>query len=134
MSAIVLWLQSNWVSVLLSIVAIDQVLIGVFPKVPFFGSLKDILLALVGKSPAAQAVTWFLTLILNWIAGKVAAFLLALQSKQIKRGQIDKDAAKSVEPLNQAESAADIDKAADDALNGLQFYFTWSLCNSATSH
>lgn len=53
MSAIVLWLQSNWVSVLLSIVAIDQVLIGVFPKVPFFGSLKDILLALVGKSPAA---------------------------------------------------------------------------------
>lgn len=64
-------------------------------------------------------MTWFLTLILNWIAGKVAAFLLALQSKQIKRGQIDKDAAKSVEPLNQAESAADIDKAADDALNGL---------------
>lgn len=52
--AIIAWFQSNWQMVLLSLVAIDQVLIGIFPSVPFFGSLKGILQGLMGSNSNPQ--------------------------------------------------------------------------------
>ena len=48
MAAAYSWLVANWSQLLLSIVAVDQILIGIFPQVPFFGSLKSILSSLAG--------------------------------------------------------------------------------------
>ncbi len=51
MDAVVSWLMANWVQLLMVLVVVDQVLIGIFPQVAFFGSLKDILTKLIGQKP-----------------------------------------------------------------------------------
>lgn len=47
------WIQANWQPLLLALVAIDQVLIGIFPQVPLLGSIKGILQGLLGQKPQA---------------------------------------------------------------------------------
>lgn len=63
-------------------------------------------------------MSWLLSVILDYIVGKLTAFLLALQAKQARREDIAKRSEASVKPLEKAETAEAIDKAADDALNG----------------
>lgn len=48
MGSLLPWLQANWQPVLLALIAVDQVLIGIFPQVPILGSIKGILQGLVG--------------------------------------------------------------------------------------
>lgn len=50
MADVIGWVQANWMPVLVTLLAIDQVLVGIFPQVAFFGSIKDILMKLTGKS------------------------------------------------------------------------------------
>lgn len=45
------WLVTNWVAVLAVVIAVDQVLIPIFPKIPFLVTLKDTLSKI--KPPAA---------------------------------------------------------------------------------
>lgn len=52
MADVIAWFQANWVQILVSLIAIDQVLIAIFPKVAIFGSIKDILIKLSGNAPA----------------------------------------------------------------------------------
>jgi hypothetical protein len=54
MAAVIAWLQVNWMQFLVILLAVDQVLIGIFPSVALFGSLKDILGKLIGSAPAAK--------------------------------------------------------------------------------
>ncbi len=48
MAELIVWIQANWMPVLVALLAIDQILVGIFPQVALLGSLKDILSALVG--------------------------------------------------------------------------------------
>ena len=50
MQAIIDYVIANWAQILLILVTVDQVLIGIFPQVPFFGSLKGILQKLGGST------------------------------------------------------------------------------------
>ncbi len=52
MANVIAWLQANWMQILVSLIAVDQVLIAIFPKVAIFGSLMDILKKLSGNAPA----------------------------------------------------------------------------------
>lgn len=63
-------------------------------------------------------MSWFLTLILDWFWGKIASLVAALAAKKAEEAEIDKEAQDSVVPLENAETADEIDKAADDSLNG----------------
>ena len=54
MTAILAWLQSNWVQIGVILVMVDQVLISIFPSVPFLGSLKGILQNIFGAPPPAS--------------------------------------------------------------------------------
>ncbi len=49
------WLQANWMQLLVGILAVDQILIGVFPQVPLFGSIAGILRSFVGGGNAPSA-------------------------------------------------------------------------------
>lgn len=51
MADIIAWVQANWMPVLVALLAVDQVLVAIFPKVAFFGSLGDILKKLTGQEP-----------------------------------------------------------------------------------
>lgn len=64
-------------------------------------------------------MSWLVTLVLNWVWGKISSLIAAFVAKEIAQEEIQKEAEASVVPLKNAETAADIDKAADDALNGL---------------
>ncbi len=63
-------------------------------------------------------MAWIFDLILDWLLGKVIAFLVAFNATFKARDQIKKDADASVGPLENAESAEEIDAATDEALNG----------------
>lgn len=54
MAAVISWLQVNWVQLLVVLLAVDQVLIGIFPSVAIFGSVKDILVRLTGGSASLK--------------------------------------------------------------------------------
>lgn len=46
------WLQANWLQLLVVLLTVDQVLIGIFPKVALLGSIADVIKAIVGnKAP-----------------------------------------------------------------------------------
>jgi hypothetical protein len=62
-------------------------------------------------------MTWFLTFILNWLWGKLLAFLTLTTQKIIRKEEIKKEAEESVKPLEDAETADEIDKGADSALD-----------------
>lgn len=51
MDAVLLWLQTNWVQLLTILLVVDQVLIGIFPSIAIFGSIKDIINRLIGSAP-----------------------------------------------------------------------------------
>lgn len=46
------WIIDNWQSLLVALIAVDQILLGIFPQVPIFGSIKNILSGFVSKPPA----------------------------------------------------------------------------------
>jgi hypothetical protein len=58
---------------------------------------------------------WIVEGVLGYILKALDAFL----TKVLRRKAIDKSADASVEPLKEAKTADEIDKAADSALNGL---------------
>lgn len=51
MANVIAWLSANWMQMLVLLLAIDQGLIGIFPKVAIFGSIGDILKGLIGNKP-----------------------------------------------------------------------------------
>ncbi len=55
---------------------------------------------------------------MNWIWGKLASLVAFFAAREIKRDQLKKDADASVQPLKDAVTGDEIDKAAKDALNG----------------
>lgn len=61
---------------------------------------------------------WLVTLILNWLWGKLAEVIGKLIAQLRRKKEIEKEAEASVEPLKKAETAKEIDDAADDALSG----------------
>lgn len=62
-------------------------------------------------------MSWLLGFILEWIWGKLASLLAALAARKIAQEEIQREAERSLEPLEKAETAEEIDKAADDALD-----------------
>jgi hypothetical protein len=62
---------------------------------------------------------WLVTLILNWLWGKLAAWGIAEVRALEKRKEDEKGAETSVTPLKDAKTAKEIDDAARDALSGL---------------
>ena len=64
-------------------------------------------------------MSWILDFILQWVWTKLLTIVGGFLARFKKREQIQKDAEKSVEPLKKAETAQEIDDAADDALDGL---------------
>lgn len=44
------YVVANWQEILLAVIAVDQVLIGIFPTVAIFGSLKDLIKRLLPPS------------------------------------------------------------------------------------
>lgn len=48
------WLQANWSQLLVAIVAIDAALIPLFPKVPIFVTIKNVLSNFFAKPPASS--------------------------------------------------------------------------------
>lgn len=43
MSGVIDFLKSNWVQILVAVLAVDQVLLGLFPKSAVLGNISDIL-------------------------------------------------------------------------------------------
>ena len=62
-------------------------------------------------------MSWLLSAFLDWLWGKLSSLLSALWLKKTTEEKIDQEAKDSVEPLKNAQTAEEIDKAADDALN-----------------
>lgn len=64
-------------------------------------------------------MSWLLTTVLNWVAGKILAFLTAIVKVFERRQEIIDREKKSVEPLKNADptDGKAIDRAADDALD-----------------
>lgn len=50
------WLSANWQQVILWLVAVDSVLMSIFPQVGIFAVIKNFLSGLVPAAPAAPAV------------------------------------------------------------------------------
>lgn len=61
-------------------------------------------------------VSWLGKFVLEFLWGKLVAFLSAVAAKLKRQKQIDDHAEEAAKPLKEAESAEDIDKAIDDAL------------------
>lgn len=53
MAALWAWFLANWMQVILALLAVDKVLIGIFPSVALFGSLGSMLQGLIGSGPAS---------------------------------------------------------------------------------
>lgn len=51
MASILVWLQANWMQLLMAALAIDTVLVGIFPSQPIFGSIAGWIRALMGSQP-----------------------------------------------------------------------------------
>jgi hypothetical protein len=64
-------------------------------------------------------LTWLGDLVLGFLWSKVAAFISKWVAVFAKRKQIDTQEAASVVPLKDATTAAEIDNAAKNALDGL---------------
>lgn len=58
-------------------------------------------------------------LLLDWLWGKLYAFLSGLWKKKSREDSIQREAEASVESLKQAETGKEIDDATDDALRKL---------------
>ncbi len=56
LAGIIAYLQANWMGILVALLAIDQLLLGLFPKVALLGDLKDILTRLIGGGPTPPAL------------------------------------------------------------------------------
>lgn len=63
-------------------------------------------------------MSWLVEIVLNWIASKLIDFLLAMEARAKRSDEIKREAYKSVEPLKKAETAEEIEKATDEALDG----------------
>lgn len=57
----------------------------------------------------SKILEWFITKVWSWISDAV--------SKILRRKKIDEESADSVKPLKEAKTGAEIDKAADSALD-----------------
>ena len=51
MAAVLAYLQANWAQIGVILLLVDQALIGIFPQVALFGSLKGIIQSLFGGAP-----------------------------------------------------------------------------------
>lgn len=60
-----------------------------------------------------------LAYLLQWVITRVGTALAALIQRDTHRTEVQKSAEESVKPLKDAVTGEAIDKAADDALNGL---------------
>lgn len=57
-------------------------------------------------------------LVLNFLLGKLAEWAAAYFQRLKRHKEIDREAEKSTQPLKEAKSGAEIDKATDSALDG----------------
>lgn len=64
-------------------------------------------------------MSWLVSLVLNWLWGKILAFAQGLAALFKQRADTQKSAEQSIDALKKAETAKEIDDASDDALNGL---------------
>jgi hypothetical protein len=63
-------------------------------------------------------MNWLVSAVLNWVWNKILSLIVAAKNKLQRQDEIQKEAEKSIEPLEKAETADEIDKGADGALDG----------------
>lgn len=64
-------------------------------------------------------LSWLGGLVLNFVWGKLTAFLTSLVAFLKRNKEIDDAAKESVKPLKNAQTGEEIDNATDDALGGV---------------
>lgn len=55
MAAVWTYLQANWMQLLVGLMAVDTILLGIFPTSPLLGSIKGILQSVIGTAPPPAA-------------------------------------------------------------------------------
>lgn len=63
-------------------------------------------------------IGWIAQFVLDYVFKKLWAWITNAIRTWLRRKQIDKESKQSVEPLKKAQTAEEIDRATDDALDG----------------
>ena len=124
------WIVANWQGLGLAILAVDQVLVGLFPSVPIFGTLAGWLQKLLPpkqQMPIIESILiWLLKLILGYLLGRAISAVQQASDQVMKdheRNQID---AKNITAYENAKDRQDRISHALDLLNGTKQFVCWA--------